>query len=145
MYEFQSEGMTSVREVVFKKNNDGFVQGFGAMRMDGQKEVFVDASRAAFDSGIEFKASPCQTDASSDASSQKVSFEGTISAYDTGCFVDATCSVTVGGKTVILVTGGRAMSGDVSGTLRGVDSIGDLESHIGKKARVYAKQLSANQ
>lgn len=70
-------------------------------------------------------------------------FEGTITAYDTGCFVDAICSVSVDGKTVILVTGGRLMAGEVNvGTLQGVASIGDLETKVGSRAEVYALKVS---
>ncbi len=66
-------------------------------------------------------------------------FSGTITAYDTGCFADATCSISVDGKKVILVTGGRAMSQDTPvGRLLGVESIGDLEMKIGAHANVYA-------
>lgn len=69
-----------------------------------------------------------------------ITFEGTISAVDTSCFVDATCSVTVDGKEVVLLTGMRPATVPV-GTLRGVQSIGDLESRIGDQARVYAAPL----
>jgi hypothetical protein len=66
-------------------------------------------------------------------------FSGTISAVDTGCFVDAVCSVTIDGKKVILVQGGRAMAGDTNvGKLMGVESIGDLEQNMGAYANVYA-------
>ena len=66
-------------------------------------------------------------------------FSGTITAVDTGCFFDATCSVTVDGKKVILVTGGRAMASNTKvGKLVGVESIGDLEQKIGQHANVYA-------
>lgn len=66
-------------------------------------------------------------------------FSGTISAVDTGCFVDATCSVTVDGKKIILVQGGRGLAPEtVVGRLIGVDSIGDLEQKIGEHANVYA-------
>lgn len=66
-------------------------------------------------------------------------FSGTITAVDTGCFYDATCSVSVDGKKIILITGGRSMSPDVKvGRLIGVDSVGDLEQKIGAHANVYA-------
>lgn len=69
-------------------------------------------------------------------------FTGKITAVDTGCFADATCSVTVGDKKVILVTGGRGMDTTIPvGKLVGAESIGDLENMIGQTASVYAKPL----
>jgi len=66
-------------------------------------------------------------------------FSGTITAVNTGCFVDAICSVTVDDKEIILVKGGRGMPEDTKvGTLIGVESIGDLEGKIGAHANVYA-------
>ncbi|HEX7724881.1 MAG TPA: hypothetical protein VF438_04055 [Candidatus Paceibacterota bacterium] len=69
----------------------------------------------------------------------KETFSGTITAVDTSCFVDATCSVTVDGKKVILEQGRMlATTTPEVGRLIGVDSIGDLEKHIGDHANVYA-------
>ena len=66
-------------------------------------------------------------------------FSGTVSAVDTGCFVDAVCSVTIDGKKVILVEGGLSLSpSPVVGKLVGVDSIGDIQDRIGAFANVYA-------
>ncbi len=66
-------------------------------------------------------------------------FSGTITAVDTGCFYDAVCSVTVDGKKIVLVKGGRGLPADtVVGKLIGVASIGDLEKKIGEHANVYA-------
>lgn len=66
-------------------------------------------------------------------------FSGTITAVDTGCFYDAVCSVSINGKKVVLVKGGRGMSPDIKvGKLLGVESIGDLEQKIGSHANVYA-------
>jgi hypothetical protein len=74
-----------------------------------------------------------------ESSKNAPTFSGTITSVDTGCFVDAVCSVTVDGKKVILVTGGLAMSPDAKiGKLIGVESIGDLEQKIGAQANVYA-------
>lgn len=70
-------------------------------------------------------------------------FSGTITAVDTGCFYDAVCSVSVDGKKVILVKGGRGMSPDIQvGKLMGVESIGDLEGKIGAHANVFATTTS---
>ncbi|HYE23467.1 MAG TPA: peptidoglycan-binding domain-containing protein [Candidatus Paceibacterota bacterium] len=64
-------------------------------------------------------------------------FSGEIEAVDTGCFADGICSVTVDGKEVILLAGLRIDPPPV-GSLKGVESIGDLESMIGATAHVYA-------
>jgi hypothetical protein len=69
------------------------------------------------------------------------SFEGTVTAYDTGCFADAECSVTISGKKVVLVSG-RMIDPEPTGELVGVPSIGDLENKIGAKAQVFAKKIS---
>lgn len=66
-------------------------------------------------------------------------FSGTITAVDTGCFSDMICSVSVDGKKVVLVQGGRGMDPNTQvGKLVGVPSIGDLEQKIGAHANVYA-------
>jgi len=65
-------------------------------------------------------------------------FTGTISAVSTSCFADGICSVTVDGKDVILLSGFRIAPIPEVGSLKGVDSIGDLEGKIGSKAEVYA-------
>ncbi len=74
-----------------------------------------------------------------EAETRAETFSGLIESVDTGCFVDAVCSVTVGGKKVIIVTGGRMMGGEQEvGTLKRIDSISDFEKHIGQTATVYA-------
>ena len=66
-------------------------------------------------------------------------FSGTVSAVDTGCFADSVCSVTIDGKKVILLQGGRSLSPDtIVGKLIGVNSIGDIEGKMGAFANVYA-------
>ena len=72
-------------------------------------------------------------------------FTGKVENFDTGCFVDATCSVTISGKKVILVTGGRSMGPASVGSLLGVESIGDIDKKIGSQAEVYADKLSDNE
>lgn len=70
-------------------------------------------------------------------------FEGTISAVDTSCFFDAICSVTIDGKRVIVIIGGRRIDPlPEVGNLIGVESIGDVESRIGDKASVYAEKTA---
>ena len=72
-------------------------------------------------------------------------FTGKVEDVDTGCFVDATCSVTISGKKVILVTGGRSMGPKEIGKLIGAEDIGDIEKKIGRDAEVYADKLSENE
>lgn len=43
-YSFSSEGMDSVRQVIFKKVAGGFVEGFGDIKMEGDREVLVNPS-----------------------------------------------------------------------------------------------------
>jgi hypothetical protein len=68
-------------------------------------------------------------------------FSGTIQAVETACFADGICSVTIDGKKVILIAGFR-MSPPPVGSLKGVDSIGDLEEKVGATARVYAARAT---
>jgi hypothetical protein len=49
-YTFQAEGMVSVRQVVFKKDGDGFVEGYGEIKDDGNKMLFNDIRTLTFDS-----------------------------------------------------------------------------------------------
>lgn len=77
-----------------------------------------------------------------DNTSIKPTFTGKIESVDTSCFFDAVCSVTIDGKKVILVVGRTINPPEVSGLLKGVESIGDLEGKIGEKASVYAKKTT---
>lgn len=59
-YSFDSEGMHSVRQVIFKKDGDNFVQGFGSAKMVNDKEVFTDLSTISYDSkNIFIKSESC--------------------------------------------------------------------------------------
>lgn len=69
-------------------------------------------------------------------------FTGTISAVDTACFADGICSVTIDGKKVIVLAGYRLDTAPPLGSLKGVDSVGDLEKEIGSEAEVYAAQTT---
>lgn len=75
---------------------------------------------------------------------QTTTFTGKISAVDTACFADGVCSVTVDGKKVVLLAGMRIGTIPPVGTLKGVESIGDLEAKIGSKAEVYATPTKEN-
>jgi hypothetical protein len=48
-YTFQSEGMESVREVVFLKKGDGWVEGYGEVEEKNGKMVFKSNARLQFD------------------------------------------------------------------------------------------------
>lgn len=53
-YSFDSEGMHSIRQVIFKKDGDSFVQGFGSTKTEGGTEVFEDVSTVTYDSNSTF-------------------------------------------------------------------------------------------
>jgi hypothetical protein len=78
------------------------------------------------------------------ATTPKPTFSGTISAFDTACFADGICSVTVGGKVVIIQAGYRINVPPV-GALEGVESIGDLDKKIGHMADVYAAKTATGE
>jgi hypothetical protein len=48
-YTFMSEGVTSVRQVAFMRRGDDLVEGFGEMKEDMGKMVFVDPTALNFD------------------------------------------------------------------------------------------------
>ncbi len=53
-YSFDSEGMHSERQVIFKKVGDTFVEGFGDVSVQGNKEVFNDLSTITYDTKLTF-------------------------------------------------------------------------------------------
>lgn len=58
-YSFDSEGMRSDRQVIFKKVGDSFVQGFGPVKTVGGKEIF-DTDKITYDSKSTFiKSNDC--------------------------------------------------------------------------------------
>jgi hypothetical protein len=71
-----------------------------------------------------------------------VDFTGVLEAVDTGCFSDGECAVTVSGKHVTLLIGWNQ---ETVGTIKGVESIGDLENHIGEVITVHAKATADGQ
>lgn len=71
---------------------------------------------------------------------EEASFEGVIHGFRTDCFADGVCSVTIDGKEVVITVG---RSQEIVGQLRGVESVGDLEKFIGKKAAVFAKKTES--
>lgn len=50
----QGEGTTSVREGSFKKVGDGFVEGTGEIKMEGNKQYFSDPKNINYDSNLRF-------------------------------------------------------------------------------------------
>ncbi|HVG16804.1 MAG TPA: hypothetical protein VM935_17670 [Chitinophagaceae bacterium] len=58
-YTFSSEGVTSVREVVFKLEEEKLTEGYGAVVQKGGKMSFNDHEQLKFDSGIQFHKLAC--------------------------------------------------------------------------------------
>ncbi len=56
-YSFQSEGMNSVMQVIFKKTGNDFVRGYGDLNSDGTR--FTDLSKITYDTSAVFKAGDC--------------------------------------------------------------------------------------
>ena len=73
------------------------------------------------------------------ASPTTATFEGTITAYSTQCFVDGECSITVDGKKIVTTTG---WSQQIVGTVTGIPDFGSIEQKVGSHAKVYAKKTA---
>lgn len=56
-YTFDSEGSTSVMQVIFKKTTDGFVRGYG--EVDSTGTSFADLGDITYDEKAIFKTTPC--------------------------------------------------------------------------------------
>jgi peptidoglycan hydrolase-like protein with peptidoglycan-binding domain len=65
------------------------------------------------------------------------SFEGTITAYSTGCFADGECSITVDGKKIVTTLG---WSQQIVGKVTGIPDFGSIANKVGSHAKVYAKK-----
>ena len=59
-YRFQSEGMTSARQVAFKKQGDGFVEGFGEVFTDSNGVQFKSVDSLQFNSNMPLVEVPCR-------------------------------------------------------------------------------------
>ncbi|MDQ6763173.1 MAG: hypothetical protein M3015_11180 [Bacteroidota bacterium] len=59
-YTFQSEGRASVRQVVFKMNNDMLVEGYGDIKMKGDTAQFKDVSLLKFENDRPFLKTSCE-------------------------------------------------------------------------------------
>jgi hypothetical protein len=58
-YTFQSEGVTSTRQVVFKKNGDELVEGFGEVTEVNGKMIFKDIPSLKYSETMVLKKVPC--------------------------------------------------------------------------------------
>ncbi len=61
-YRFQSEGMQSVMQVIFKKSGDNFIRGYGDLNTEGTR--FTNLNTITYDESSPlavFKESPCPT------------------------------------------------------------------------------------
>jgi hypothetical protein len=67
--------------------------------------------------------------------SAEVRFSGKVEAFDTGCIVDAVCSITIGGRKVITTIG---WTGGPVGRVKGVRGFDEITNKIGTTANVYA-------
>lgn len=57
IYTFESEGTTSVMQVIFKKSENNFVRGYGDMSTTTNE--FIDFNAVTYDASTEFKGGPC--------------------------------------------------------------------------------------
>jgi hypothetical protein len=55
IYTFNSEGTSSQRQVIFKKVEEGFVEGYGKMKTVDGKEMFANQNEVEFDQANVFK------------------------------------------------------------------------------------------
>ncbi len=61
-YIFESEGLSSTREVVFLKNDDSYIEGFGEMEEKEGAMIFANRKTISFDSKNTLKAIDCSLD-----------------------------------------------------------------------------------
>jgi hypothetical protein len=59
-YSFSSEGVQSVRETVFLRQNDILIQGFGEMIENGNKQSFKDPKKVNFDQSLVLAKTDCK-------------------------------------------------------------------------------------
>lgn len=58
-YTFMSEGKSSVRQVAFLKRPDGFVEGYGDVKQEGNKMMFTSRDALNFGGAMILKSIPC--------------------------------------------------------------------------------------
>ncbi len=59
-YSFMSEGVNSVRQVAFLKNDGGWIEGYGEIEDQSGKTVFKNKSALKFDYNVTLKRSDCK-------------------------------------------------------------------------------------
>ena len=59
-YTFQSEGLTSVRQIVFKINNNSFAEGYGNIEMKNDTAIFKYPHNLNFEEKHTFNKVPCK-------------------------------------------------------------------------------------
>ena len=59
-YTFFSEGVSSSRQIAFKKDQDYFIEGFGDVINNGDKTVFKDPGSLQFNDAVKLKEVDCQ-------------------------------------------------------------------------------------
>ncbi len=59
-YTFMSEGITSVRQVAFKLQNNVFIEGYGEMVNQDNKSIFKNLDALNFDSSMQLTEIACQ-------------------------------------------------------------------------------------
>ena len=59
-YSFMAEGMNSTRQVVFKRNGNDFVEGYGEIEEKDNKVVFKNVDSLDFNNSIVLKITDCE-------------------------------------------------------------------------------------
>ena len=59
-YTFQSEGTTSVRQVVFKISGENLIEGYGEINMNGDTATFKDIANLKYQEGQPFLKGECK-------------------------------------------------------------------------------------
>lgn len=59
VYTFESEGMTSTREVVFRTDGQSWTEGYGPVDVGENGVVFSDPAALEFENGLDFSSVPC--------------------------------------------------------------------------------------
>lgn len=61
-YTFESEGVSSIRQVAFKKDDDGYVEGFGDVSVDNENKraTFKHLDSLTYTNGLKLKEVDCE-------------------------------------------------------------------------------------
>ncbi len=60
LYSFQSEGITSVREIAFLRKENVMIEGYGPISQRNGKSIFTDHAKLTFDAKMELIKLPCE-------------------------------------------------------------------------------------